>query len=121
MVEHDGDMREVLSELFVGLGHQTSSVASGHAGLEALDSFDPDVVFVGSGLIDMTECDFARRVRALAPPGRPTLVAVTGWSNARDYAASFSAGMDLHLVKPVGLDELRAVVGDVAEHRHGRS
>lgn len=115
MVEHDADMREVLGELFIGLGHQTSSVSTGHAGLKALAELDPDVVFVGSGLLDMTECDFARRVRAMFPPGRPTLVAVTGWSNARDYAASFQAGMDLHLVKPVGLQELRAVVGDASE------
>jgi len=101
------------------LGHQTSLVSTGRAGLAALPTFDPDVVFVGSGLIDMTECDFARQVRAVAPPGRPTLVAVTGWSNARDYAASFSAGMDLHLVKPVGLQELWAVVGDANELAQG--
>jgi len=38
------------------------------------------------------------------------IVAVTGYGQERDHVRSSEAGFDEHLVKPVGLDALRAVL-----------
>jgi CheY-like chemotaxis protein len=49
-----------------------------------------------------------RRRRA----GRPLrLVAFTGYGGADDVARAHAAGFDAHLVKPVDMDQLVAVLG----------
>ena len=53
--------------------------------------------------------EFARRVRAENTPC-PTLVAVSGWGRQDDRKRSREAGIDAHLVKPVGLEELQEVL-----------
>ena len=49
----------------------------------------------------------------------PTLVALSGYSGGEYRARAREAGFDAYLVKPVELDELRAVLGSLAREREG--
>ena len=59
----------------------------------------------------------ARRLRAELPAA--TLVALSGYSGGEYRARAREAGFDAYLVKPVELDELRAVLGSLAREREG--
>jgi CheY-like chemotaxis protein len=52
----------------------------------------------------------ARAMRALPGLEHVTLAALTGWGAAEDRARSRAAGFDHHLLKPVVLAELQAML-----------
>jgi CheY-like chemotaxis protein len=58
---------------------------------------------------EMDGFEFARRLRA-ENTSCPTLVAVSGWGRQDDRKRSREAGIDAHLVKPVGLEDLQQVL-----------
>ncbi|MNL07935.1 hypothetical protein D3C87_1286340 [compost metagenome] len=52
----------------------------------------------------------ATRIRQTWPDRPVTLVALTGWGQAADRDRTRAHGFDAHLVKPVGLDALLALL-----------
>jgi DNA-binding response OmpR family regulator len=54
--------------------------------------------------------EIARQIRADARRAGVCLIALTGYGQAADRAASSSAGFDVHLVKPVHADDLLALL-----------
>jgi CheY-like chemotaxis protein len=60
----------------------------------------------------MNGYELARRLRETAPSETLKLVAVTGYGEAENRAMSLEAGFDLHTVKPVELDSLRALLAN---------
>lgn len=117
VVEDDPDTRDVLIDLFHLLGHDIVVASTGHEAIETFVDLEPHVVFVDIELPDMNGHDVARWMRMMTRSDQPlTLVALTGWSRSQDCAASFAAGMDLHIVKPAGIIALRDVVGDASSN-----
>ena len=62
------------------------------------------------GLPGMDGCEVARRLRREAGGGF-RIIALTGYGQAEDRQRSQEAGIDHHLVKPVDVRELRALMG----------
>jgi CheY-like chemotaxis protein len=62
----------------------------------------------------MDGLETARRLRAAPVNGAMRLVAVTGWGQERDRARTREAGFDGHLVKPVDLADLDALLQSTA-------
>jgi CheY-like chemotaxis protein len=112
IVEDDTDTRECLSELFRMLGHEPCIAATGAEAIRLFAQESPSVVFVDIGLPDMSGHDLARTLRLMADSRPVRIVALTGWSQARVISASMDAGMDLHVVKPIGYSALRGILGD---------
>jgi CheY-like chemotaxis protein len=54
--------------------------------------------------------ELAGRLRALPGTGSCRLVAVTGYGKHGDRARAYGAGFDDHLVKPVDMGELDALL-----------
>ncbi|MFS2021442.1 response regulator, partial [Massilia sp. CT11-108] len=69
----------------------------------------PDVAFVDIDLPDISGYEVAR---TLARQGGIRLVAVTGYGQPDDVRRALAAGFDLHLKKPVRLDELERALGE---------
>jgi len=62
------------------------------------------------GLPGISGHEAARRIRQL-PAGRTLLlVAVSGWGQEADRKRSIEAGFDHHLVKPVDIEALKAML-----------
>jgi CheY-like chemotaxis protein len=99
----------MLSEALGILGCSVRVANDGEAALAAASGFAWDLALVDIGLPVMDGYELAGRLRRLdAAPKR--IVAVTGYGQERDYMRSRNAGFDEHLVKPVNLDALRAVL-----------
>jgi signal transduction histidine kinase/CheY-like chemotaxis protein len=92
----------------------THDVRTAHTGEDALQiaqTFEPRVVFLDLGLPGISGYEVARRLRARQAAGqRLEIVAVSGYGQPEDQARSKGAGCDGHLVKPVNIDDLLAIV-----------
>jgi CheY-like chemotaxis protein len=70
----------------------------------------PQVCLLDIGLPDMDGAELARRLRAQPETAHALLVAVTGYGQESDRVRTRDAGFDHHLVKPIDLDRLQAVL-----------
>jgi CheY-like chemotaxis protein len=110
VVDDNVDAAELLGEVLELDGHQVSVVHDGRAALERMETFAPEVVFLDIGLPGLDGYEVARRLRRRPGGAAVRLVALTGYGQASDRQRSREAGFDTHLVKPVELDTVRALV-----------
>ena len=100
VIEDNVDAAESLQLLLEIWGHQVEMVHDGPAGLEAVRSFEPDIVLCDIGLPGgMDGYEVVRRLRSAGITAR--LVALTGYGQEEDQRRALDAGFDLHLTKPV--------------------
>ena len=108
---HEPAAAAAVARLLQGDGYEVHVAADGPSGLEAAQSCQPDVVLLDLGLPGMDGYEVARAVRGQQAGKRPLLIAVTGYGEKAERLRSYEAGIDLHLTKPVSLDELRQFLG----------
>jgi CheY-like chemotaxis protein/two-component sensor histidine kinase len=73
----------------------------------------PLVCLLDIGLPDMDGAELARRLRAQPETADALLVAVTGYGQDSDRERTRAAGFDHHLVKPLDLEKLHAILDGV--------
>ena len=115
VVDDHQDAAESLAALLQMLGHEVRIATDGSSALAAVQAFHPAIVFMDIGMPGMSGLEAARRIRQLDLPSQPLIVALTGWGQDADRERSREAGMDEHLVKPIELDGLRAILEQAAE------
>jgi CheY-like chemotaxis protein/two-component sensor histidine kinase len=109
VVDDNVDAAASLAMLLKRLGHD---VEMAHDGLQAIDTaaaFRPEVVLMDIGLPRMNGYDAGRVIRANCN-GNLLMIALTGWGQADDRSRSQAAGFDAHLVKPVDINALAAIL-----------
>lgn len=105
VVDDNSDAANTLVDLLRLSGHAAEAAYDGAQALQAAQRFAPDVVLLDIGLPGLDGLEVGRRLRAAADaPLR--LVAISGYGQDQDRAASAAAGFDLHLVKPITADDL---------------
>jgi two-component system CheB/CheR fusion protein len=114
VVEDNVDAAETLAELLQLWDHQVQMAHTGTAGLDAVRTFQPDVVLLDIGLAGMNGLEVARHIRADGSLPQPLLVALTGYGQESDRQLAREAGFDHHLTKPVDPVVLQQVL---ASHR----
>ncbi len=78
--------------------------------MEAAATFRPDVVLLDIGLPKLNGYEAARKIREQPWGKNMLLVALTGWGQEEDRRRTQQAGFNAHLVKPVDLDALQALL-----------
>lgn len=112
LVEDNEDIRVTLRQLLELNGHEVQEASDGQAGLDLIVASRPQVAFVDIGLPGIDGYEVARLVRASQPAEQTRLVALSGYSGEEVQRKVRESGFDAHLVKPVGLNELRRVLSD---------
>jgi signal transduction histidine kinase/CheY-like chemotaxis protein len=110
VVDDNVDAADSLATLLRLTGHDVSTAYSGPDALHAARERRPEVVLLDIGLPGMSGYEVAGRLRELPGLERAVVVAVTGYGQDEDRKHSQQAGFDLHLTKPVSLDELRSAL-----------
>ncbi len=108
IVEDNPATREALRQLLEAAGHEAYEAADGEAGLAAATQLRPDAAVVDIGLPGISGYEVAQRLRALLPDIR--LIAATGYGQDADRQRFEDAGFDAHLLKPIDLEQLDAVL-----------
>jgi len=110
VVEDNVDTAESLAMLLDMLGHEVEVRHDGPSGVAAALADPPDVMLVDIGLPGMNGYEVAARVRVDGMAARTLLVALTGYGRDEDKLQSAQAGFRHHLVKPVRLEDLQAIL-----------
>ena len=109
VVEDHDDARDMMREALRLEGHEVFVAEDGARGVEMALLHRPEVALVDLGLPGVSGYEVAAHIRT-ALGTRVTLVALTGYGQPEDRLRSRTAGFDAHLVKPVGVAELDAVL-----------
>jgi len=110
VVEDNADSREMLCELLQLSGYQCRTAANGAVALKLIEEVHPDIAILDVGLPEMNGYELARRVREFRRKGDLCLIALTGYGQPSDRALSAEAGFDAHLVKPIQVEQLLALL-----------
>jgi signal transduction histidine kinase/CheY-like chemotaxis protein len=112
IVEDNADAAESMHMLLELLGHDVRVAHDGFVALDILAENTFDVILVDIGLPAMDGYTLARHIRALPAAGNIRLVALTGYGQDEDRRRALAAGFDHHIVKPVDIDRLQALLAD---------
>lgn len=117
------DNRDAADSLALWLdlrGYAVRTAHDGHAALQAVATFRPQVVLLDLGMPRMDGFEVVRRLRA-ADDGRvAAVVALTGWGQEHDRERTRAAGFDHHLTKPVDLEALEDILRSAAKQSSAR-
>jgi signal transduction histidine kinase/ActR/RegA family two-component response regulator len=117
VVDDNVDAAEMLAEALRIQGHQVGVAHDGPAALALVEEFQPDLALLDIGLPVMDGFDLAQRLKRRLSAHPPKFIAVTGYGQPSDRVRSQQAGFDEHLVKPIDLARLNAIVSGVDRQR----
>jgi signal transduction histidine kinase/ActR/RegA family two-component response regulator len=106
VVDDNEDAADTCATLLEIAGYTVRVAYTPEAALETLRDFKPDVAILDIGLPRMSGYTLAGLMKDPPSNYRGALVALTGYGQAADMAASRQAGFDAHLTKPVNPAEL---------------
>ncbi len=120
VVDDNRDAAESLAMLLRTTGADVHVAHDGPAALEEFELREPNIVLLDIGMPEMDGYEVARRLREISSPQRVAIVALTGWGQDEDRQRVRAAGFDHHLVKPVDLASLQALLTSLAAARAGK-
>ena len=111
LVDDNVDAVESMEILLQAFGYEVATAIHPDLALAKLEAFAPQAAVIDIGLPGMNGYELAGEIRRRLD-GRPMrLIAFTGYGGSDDIARATAAGFDAHLVKPVEIDRLLAVLG----------
>lgn len=91
-------------------GHTVYTAYGGRRAVEIAEELKPDVVILDIEMPEVSGYEAARQLRRKLTRHRPTLIALTVWSDDMDKALAREAGFDHHLAKPMAFEDLLRIV-----------
>lgn len=110
VVDDNQDAAESLTVLLTLLGHVSRTETDSQQAVHTMREFRPDLVLLDIGMPGMSGYEIANMVRQLPELAGTRVVAVSGYGTERHRQRSLSTGFDGHLVKPVAVDQLKALL-----------
>ena len=119
VVDDEEDARDLLAVSLEQSGAEVRKLAAAEEVLAQLPAYRPHVLLADIEMPGRDGYTLLQLVRRLPPDqgGLTPAIAVTAYAGVEDRIRALAAGFDLHLPKPVQLDELRTAVGRLAGHR----
>jgi len=112
IVDDIPDVAESCAMLLRALGHHAQIACDGPQALEMAVRIAPDLILLDIGLPGMDGFEVAQRLRTTEEGRRARLIAVTGYGQEENTQRVRSADFDSHLLKPVGLEALTAILAE---------
>ena len=110
VVDDNEDSADTLGMVLNRLGADVKIAYDGQSALEALRTYRPSVVILDLGMPGLDGHEVAHRVRQDPEFCDLPLIALTGWGQEENRRRTREAGFDHHLVKPVDLEVLQALL-----------
>ncbi|WP_116138200.1 response regulator [Trinickia diaoshuihuensis] len=106
IADRDDTARTMLINLVESLGYEAISARGVEEALELARRSPPDAALIDVGAPLLDGLSAARTMRELVGQSALLLIALTGWGQPQYREMALAAGFDVHLVKPVGVDQL---------------
>ena len=108
----DDHVESVISvgRLLRSQGHHVQAALSGAEAVASAAVFRPNVALIDLSLPVLDGYAVAQELRAMPATKSAFLIALTGWDSVEVVARSRAAGFDRHIVKPLSLDAMLAVL-----------
>jgi CheY-like chemotaxis protein len=116
VVDDNRDAADTTRLLLELMGNEVWVAYDGMSGLELCGQHRPDVVLLDLGMPELDGYEVARRLRRIPEFSSVLLIALTGWGQLEDRRAAREAGFDVHLIKPVSLQDLQVAVETPIAH-----
>ena len=113
IVDDNVDAASMLAMLLEASGHEVWVEHAARAALGRTTQKQPDVYLLDIGLPEMDGTELARRLRQQPQSAAALLIAVTGYGQDSDRERTHAAGFDHHLVKPLDIKKLQALLQQV--------
>ena len=110
IVDDNRDAGESLGIVLGAGGHTVMVEETSQAALRRVQRDAVDVCLLDIGLPDMDGHQLVQRLQGMPLAAQATMIALSGYGQRQDLEASRRAGFALHLVKPVDLPRLLAVL-----------
>jgi CheY-like chemotaxis protein len=114
LVEDLADCAAMTAVVLSQYGYMVRVARNGPDALAACRQERPDAVLLDIGLPGMSGYEVAKQLRNEFGSATPFLVAVTGYGRRGDRRQSAAAGIDVHLVKPIDMNELDSILSTIA-------
>jgi signal transduction histidine kinase/ActR/RegA family two-component response regulator len=114
VVDDNEDAGELLGFMLEQEGFEAVVVNDGPAAIQAATTMSPSVVILDIGLPGMSGYEVATRLRKDSSLSDTAIIALSGWGSPEDKRRAVDAGFDLHLTKPVFVEDLRRALGAVS-------
>ncbi len=115
LIEDNEDGREMMATMLGVYGYSVQQAADGLQGVQMAHAGRPDVALVDIGLPGIDGYEVARRLRQDAATQGIKLIALTGYGLAEDQRRVLDAGFDMHLVKPVDINNLLDAISNATQ------
>jgi len=104
------DSADSLAMLLNVMGHEVHTAYDGEDGVNAAAKLQPDVILLDIGMPKLNGYDACRLIRQRPGGEKMFLVALTGLGQEDDRRRTMEAGFDDHMVKPVDIAALLALL-----------
>jgi two-component system, chemotaxis family, CheB/CheR fusion protein len=113
VVDDDEDVASSLRLLLEVLGMEARVASTGPSAIDICVQWEPTHVLMDLDMPDMDGFEAARRIRECHGNRTVRLIALSGWGPDRDPERAAEAGFDLHLTKPVGIEDLKTALASL--------
>jgi PAS domain S-box-containing protein len=110
------DAADTLSMILELDGHDVRTAYDGVTALQIAEQFAPQIALLDIGMPHLDGYQTARRIRGQSWGTAMQLVALTGWGQEQDRRQATEAGFNCHLVKPVDLQTIGALIEQMKPH-----
>ncbi|HLR20798.1 MAG TPA: response regulator [Tissierellaceae bacterium] len=113
IIDDNKDLAYITGELLKVSGYETTVIDNGEEGVKKAKELDPKVILCDIGMDGMNGYDVARYIRKDDDLKDIYLIAISGYSSEEDRKESERAGFDVHLGKPIDMEELKEILEEV--------
>lgn len=113
VVEDEPETAEILQRLLERRGYQVSVSMNGKEALEKINKDPPDLVILDLNLPKLPGEEVCKEIRKDEKLKDIPVVMLTGKSSDTDKVIGKVIGADFYLTKPIEVDNLLRVVGDI--------
>ena len=110
IVDDSATILSALAAIVRAMKFEPITAESGEKAVELFVAERPSLVLLDVNMPGIDGYETARRIRAEFPSRPTTIVALSGWGQEEDRQRARSAGFDHHLIKPVEIDALQALL-----------
>lgn len=114
VADDNRDAALTLAELLAIHGYRVDVAFDGPQALAVAERFHPGVLILDIGMPGMDGREVASRLRRRKWAQHALMVAHSGWGGDEDMRRSLDAGFDHHLVKPLAIGALTALIEHAA-------